>query len=252
MHQGWPKFAAHLWMRSPGGGLASVAYAPCTVSADVAGEPVQIELRTDYPFGETLEFTVRADSPVRFPLYLRIPAWAEEAEVAVEGEHMAARGGTFCRIEREWGEGATVALRLPMRVRTQRRYHGSVSIERGSLVYALKMGEDWRLIGGEPPHGDWEVHPTAPWNYGLRIDPDHPDESIAFESGSIGACPFSPDGAPVVARVTGQRVPEWRIEHNAAGPLPQSPVRSAEMPEELVLVPYGCTNLRVTEFPVLG
>ena len=252
MHQGWPKFAAHLWMRSPDGGLAAVAYAPCVVSAEVAGEQVWIDLQTDYPFGETLTFTVRADSPVRFPLHLRIPAWAEEAEVVVEGERMAARRGTFCRIEREWGEGATVRLRLPMRVRTQRRYHGSVSIERGPLVYALKMGEDWRLIGGEPPHGDWEVYPTTPWNYGLRIDPDRPDESIAFETRRVGECPFSPDGAPVLARVAGRRVPEWKVEHNAAGPLPESPVRSAEPLGELVLIPYGCTNLRVTEFPELG
>ena len=28
MHQGWPKFAAHLWMKTPDEGLAAVAYAP--------------------------------------------------------------------------------------------------------------------------------------------------------------------------------------------------------------------------------
>ncbi len=30
-HQGWPKFASHLWMKSRDGGLSAVAYAPCTV-----------------------------------------------------------------------------------------------------------------------------------------------------------------------------------------------------------------------------
>src|SRR5262249_37282916 len=28
MHQGWPKFAANLWMQTPDGGLAAIAYAP--------------------------------------------------------------------------------------------------------------------------------------------------------------------------------------------------------------------------------
>ena len=31
MHQGWPKFAAHLWMKTPDEGLVAAAYAPCRV-----------------------------------------------------------------------------------------------------------------------------------------------------------------------------------------------------------------------------
>ena len=46
-------------------------------------------------------------------------------------------------------------------------------------------------------------------------------------------------------------MPAWKIEKNAAGLLPASPVQSAEAVEELTLVPYGCTSLRITEFPLL-
>src|SRR5690606_28793855 len=37
LHQGWPKFAAHLWMAIPGGGLAAAAYAPCVVRTQGPG-----------------------------------------------------------------------------------------------------------------------------------------------------------------------------------------------------------------------
>ncbi len=252
MHQGWPKFASHLWMRSPDGGLVAAAYGPCAVTTDIDSVPVRIDLQTDYPFHETLYFTIEVERPVRFPLRLRIPAWAKGAEVQLAGENpVSVQPGTFHCIDREWRDTLQITLNLPMKVRVQRRYHNSISIARGPLVYALRIGENWKLVGGEPPHGDWEVHPITPWNYALQINEECPEEFVTLARQSIGDCPFSPDGAPVQARVRGRRLPAWTIEHNAAAPPPPSPVRSCEPLADLVLIPYGCTNLRVTEFPTL-
>jgi hypothetical protein len=130
-------------------------------------------------------------------------------------------------------------------------YNNSVAIKRGPLVYALRVGDEWKKLKGKEPFADWEVYPTTPWNYALEIDREHPERSVQFESRAVGNRPFSPRGAPIVAHVKARRLPQWTLEHNAAAPPPQSPVESSEPLEDLVLVPYGCTTLRVTEFPTL-
>src|SRR3546814_11578121 len=44
MHQGWTKFATHLWTGVPGGGLAALAYSPCTVTARVGDNGTAVTL----------------------------------------------------------------------------------------------------------------------------------------------------------------------------------------------------------------
>lgn len=251
--QGWPKFAAHLWMRAADGGLAAIAYAPCRVTTAIDGTPVRIAVDTEYPFGEEVRVTVHAERPVRCPLHLRIPAWAEGATLHIgDDAPRPVAPGTFHREEREWHGTVAATLHLPMQIQTTRRLNNSAAIYRGPLLLALKMGEAWRQIGGELPHADWDVLPTTPWNYALAIDPDDAAQSVQVHVQPVGTQPFSPDGAPVVATVLGRRVAEWSVEHNAAAPVPASPAHSSAPLEELTLVPYGATNLRIAEFPVLA
>jgi DUF1680 family protein len=252
-HQGWPKFAAHLWMKRGDDGLVAVAYAPSIVRTNIKGAAVQVELQTDYPFSDKLDFTVKADKSVEMSLYLRIPAWTQSPQLIIGNDKpITPAAGTFYRVERLWTGKTNMTLRLPMPVQTPRRYHNSVSINRGPLVYVLKVKDQWKYLKGEKPHADWEVYPTSPWNYALVLDTNQPDNSIKFKSGAVSRNPFTPDSAPIQAKVKGRRIPQWTIETNAAGPLPQSPVDSNEPLEELTLIPYGCSRLRITEFPVLN
>ena len=266
MHQGWPKLVAHLWMRSPDEGLVAAVWAPCQVRATVRDVPVTLTVDTDYPFRETIAVSIETPRPTRIPLWLRVPAWAAGATVRVGGDPaQAMTPGSLHRVDREWNGKQMLTLRLPMRPVSSARYNDAVSVERGPLVYALRIGEQWSRVNAdkphrEPPHADFEVRPTTPWNYALQLDGPAGASAITFEERPIGERPFSPEGAGVVATARGQRIPDWKLQHGWAGELavgerawsdPARPLSDAAV-EPITLIPYGCTNLRIAEFPRLA
>ena len=71
----------------------------------------------------------------------------------------------------------------------------------------------------------------------------------------MGDSLFSPDGAPMQATVIGrQLLTDYGLQRGWAAELPfggWSAIESNESLTELTLIPYGCTNLRITEFPLL-
>lgn len=257
MHQGWPKFVAHLWMATHDQGLAAVAYGPSSVTAKVAdGVEVTVDEETDYPFDGRIRFRVTASNAVKFPLHLRIPAWANGAEARVAGETQRQEPGRFLVVDRTWQPGDELTLSLPMTVRLETRYRNAVAVFRGPLAYSLRIKERFQEIKRHHPTlpvVDWEVYPESPWNYGLLVDRERPEESIRVAKVvSPGPQPFANESAPVVLAVQGRRLPDWKLVQNSADDPPPSPVESQEPLTELELVPYGCTRLRITEFPVLA
>jgi hypothetical protein len=255
MHQGWPKLAASLWMATPEGGLAAIVYAPNEVNTTIAGATVAIEEQTEYPFRDTINFSIRPAHPLAFPLKLRVPAWAESASVSVNGvAQPAPKPGVFLEIARTWKQGDTVTLRFPMAVRISRWFHNSVAIERGPLVYSLKIGQSWRTEKRSGPATDYELFPTTPWNYALLLDPENPAAAFQVKETPLTNQPFNLSSPPITLIAKGRRVPDWQLESDSAGALPASPVRCQkspcpQAPESLVLIPYGAAKLRITAFP---
>ena len=253
MHQGWPKLTSSLWMASAEGGIAAVAYAPCELNTKIRNVPLKIEEETAYPFEGEILLAVQPKRSVQFPLSLRIPAWAAQASIRVNGKPIAAvRAGSFAVIDREWKPRDRVELHFPMRPTVSRSYHNSVVIERGPVIYSLDISTEWKKLKTRGMTADWEAFPKSAWNYALDIDEHTAGAAAELRGTSMERGAFTAEGTSIRLEVKGKKIPQWQEENGCAGELPQSPTTSAQPLETLRLVPYGAAKLRITAFPELG
>ena len=250
-HQGWPKFASSLWMASQDDGLVAAAYSPCEVHTKVGTTPVHVVEETDYPFRGTVRITVNPANATKFPLRLRIPAWAQGTTITVNGSPQAAPTvGEFARIDNTWKAGDVIEIAFPMAPKIATGFRNSISIERGPLVFSYPIGADWVKLRTRGMTADWQVFPSSEWNYALAVS-DETAHTVFAEEHAVGGSPFALNGTPVTMQVSARKVPSWRAVDGVADLVPESPVTSEEERETITLVPYGAAKLRITAFPRL-
>ena len=251
-NQAWPKFASSVFMKAADG-IACTVYAPALLETNIGGTDVKVEVKTDYPFREKINFIVAADGKAEFALYLRIPSWAETAYMESDSGITLLPRGRFYRLFREWEGNVSFGLVLKMRPEFEKRPNSLYALKRGPLVYSLKIDEKWTERESDKPykkhpHCDYEVTPRSPWNYAIYANLICPEMSIEFRECPMLQFPFSQD-APVTAKVKGKRI-KWSEIGEAAAPVPDDFEPLTDDEEDLTFIPYGCTDLRMTEMPV--
>jgi hypothetical protein len=249
MHQGWPKLTSHLWMQDGTGGLAAISYAPCTVNTMVGqGTAVKLEVSGDYPFREevTMELTIAYTE--HFAISFRLPQWCASPSLSINGETMTLQAvNGYAKVARDWCNGDKLRLCLPMEVRTVSRNSYAISVERGPLVYALPIQENWQMLTQREKFHDWEIYPASPWKYGIVSNSIY-DVTLA----EVPYQPFDAAHAPVRLKTSGQLIRDWKMEGNNAGTPPLHPKTDGQPVVDLELVPYGSAKLRIGEFPLIG
>ena len=119
-------------------------YAQGAVTATLEnGQRVRLEQTTRYPWDG--EVTLRVGAQGAYALKLRVPDWAEGASVQVNDEAgRAVTAGAYAELRRDWQQGDTVRLGLPMPVRYLEAHPyvtenlGRVALARGPLLYCAE------------------------------------------------------------------------------------------------------------------
>jgi len=104
-----------------------------------------VRQETQFPEQEATRLTIKCEKPVRLSLKIRYPSWARSGmTVAVNGkaEAIQAQPGSYVAIEREWQNGDTVEVRLPMALRTEAMPDdpSAVAVLYGPIVLAGELG----------------------------------------------------------------------------------------------------------------
>lgn len=260
-----PNFASRLWLRGKDGAIVAALYSPSDITLDVNGQSVTISEQTAYPFSDVIRFVIASQSAVTFPLSLRIPGWCQQASLKVNGSavDMPLTPSTFITLNRTFHNGDVIELRLPMDVQVrQAANQQGWYVERGPLLFTYAIPqtkvEDTQVYGNmNGKHSDnadfkcWSITPNGPYNYGF--DPalltDESSLTVTTKTIPEGAYPFDLQDAPVTISLPVRQI-HWSIQNGRNPFLPGAGnVIATDKTETITLVPYGCTELRLTVFP---
>ena len=276
--QGWPYYVENMWMATPDNGLVAMLYNSASVTAKVAnGKTVTLEEETHYPFEEKINITVKKADNVNFPLYIRIPAWCQAADIRVNGVSInhVSTVASYTRIQNTWKSGDKIEINFPMQLQltTWSENKNSVSVNYGPLTFSLKIKEVYKKEDSKSaaiwdskwqPNADaskwpsYQIFPGSAWNYGLT-ESDVTTGNFASSFKVIhkpwpaSNFPFTADDVPLAIETTGKQIPGWQLDkYGLVDVLPLSPVTTNTNTEKIELIPMGAASVWISSFPLVN
>ena len=266
VHRFMPNYVTYMWLRRKDGAIAAALYGPSCGTFDLPdGKTCRIEQHTEYPFEGEIEFRFFLDGKAEIPFLLRIPDWCDDARISVNGKpwKLPATHGTFVTIRRNFRNGDRIRLSLAMKPHLTSIPGQGVYLQRGPLVFSYAVPQHktedqtvYANMNGKTPANPafkcWSIEPAGAWNYALCTDSPMLPEVIHPQEAKPGSYPFEAEQTPVKIRVPAKKI-RWELEEERYTPrLPEGGVAQpiSDTVEYLDLIPYGCTELRLTVFPV--
>jgi DUF1680 family protein len=110
-----------------------------------AEKGISVRQETKFPERDTTVLKFKAEKPVTLALKIRHPAWATGGmKISVNGKRqkIESAAGSYATVEREWRDGDTVEIRLPMKLHTEflPDTTNEIALLYGPIVLAGELG----------------------------------------------------------------------------------------------------------------
>ena len=238
-NQAWPKFALSAFMHN-----ADEIINVLPVPSELKTDDKYIRIETEYPFKNSFKYTVKAENGFTFKI--RIPSFAEN--LIVNGEKAS---GDILSFKIGTGEEKEINICFDTVPYFEKRPYDLNTVKCGSLVFSVPVKFEKKMLEYERdgverkfPYCDYELIPVSDWNYAYC------GGALEVERNGVSEIPFSSKNPPVAVKTSVKKI-DWGLEDGyeaVCAKIPES--RKGEGEEEtMILYPYGCAKLRMTELP---
>ncbi|MBR6783743.1 MAG: glycoside hydrolase family 127 protein [Clostridia bacterium] len=239
--QGWPKLALSAFMQSENDIISALAL-PCELNCETA----HIILETDYPFKNSFKYRVSAKKDFR--LGIRIPSFAKN--LLADGKQAE---GDMLYFSFKSGEQREICISFTAKPHIEPRPFGLNVAKYGSLLFALPIKYRKNMLEYERdgverkfPYCDYEYIPESDFGYGFAA------RELSVVENELSPIPFSSQQPPLTLKASVAKI-DWGFEDGydtVCAKIPNSR-EPLSPPNEVLLYPYGCAKLRMTELPFI-
>ncbi len=244
--QGWPKLAISTFMKSKNGINCAVPL-PSVIKTEIDGKEITVELKTDYPFKNTLNFTITAKEPLKADIEVRIPSFAKN--ITVNGVPHASTKRLV--IGRKWEGKTDITVKFETTPQLEKTPVGMYAARYGSLYFSMPIDceyekREYERNGVERkfPYCDYYLRRKSDWEFGFASD------SLKITEHELSGAAFTNDAPPITMEAELAPI-DWGYfdgYDSVADRLPHSNIAKGKK-RKVTLLPYGIAKLRMTEMP---